>query len=148
MTGASDMMEKWGEAVAERGFSQVPNYLLFFNQFRDEGSKLSPLELLLLIELVGNWWNKKEPPFPSMKTLATRCGASERQVLRAVIRLESQGLIKRQKRRRKGVIAPNAYDMTPLSDALASLAEQFPNAFPRAVRRPQSSVKSETSSES
>ena len=99
---------KWGEDVAGRGFTQVPNYLLLINQFLDEEKTLSPLEILLLIQLVGTWWRKNEAPFPSMRTLAARCGTSERQVQRAIGKLEKALLLKRIKRRQKGIIASNA----------------------------------------
>lgn len=131
---APDMVGKWGEEVASRGFSQIPNYLILINQFLDEDNKLAPLELLILIELVGTWWKKDDPPFPSMKTLADRCGTSERQVLRAVTKLEEKDLLKRVKRRNKGIIASNAYDLQPLVDMLGEIAKRFPNAFPRTIR--------------
>ena len=131
---ASDMLEKWGNDVAGRGFSQIPNYLLFLNQFLDEEQALPPLDLLLLIELVGAWWKKAEAPFPSMRTLAQRCGTSERQVQRAMVRLEAKSLVKRVKRRENGLIASNSYDLTPLVEVLGQVAKAYPNAFPRSVR--------------
>jgi len=130
----SEVAKKWGDKVADRGFSQVPNYLLLLNQFIDPDNRLSPLELLILIELSGSWWKKGEQPFPSMRTLATRCGTSERQVLRAISRLEELSLIKRVKRRSKGLIASNAYDLTPLVDMLTEVAKQYPNEFPRKIK--------------
>ena len=130
----SEVAKKWGDKVAGRGFSQVPNYLLLLNQFIDPDNRLSPLELLILIELSGSWWRKDEQPFPSMRTLATRCGTSERQVLRAISRLEELTLIKRVKRRSQGLIASNAYDLTPLVDMLTEVAKQYPNEFPRNIK--------------
>jgi DNA-binding transcriptional MocR family regulator len=132
----SEVANKWGNLVAERGFSQVPNYLLLLNQFIDPENRLSPLELLILIELSGSWWKKEEQPFPSMRTLSIRCGTSERQVLRAVSRLEELTLIKRVKRRSQGLIASNAYDLTPLVDMLTQVAKQYPNEFPRKTKAP------------
>ncbi|MCX7568311.1 helix-turn-helix domain-containing protein [Sulfitobacter sp. F26169L] len=130
----SEVANKWGEKVADRGFSQVPNYLLLLNQFIDSDNRLSPLELLILIELSGSWWKKDEQPFPSMKTLSVRCGTSERQVLRAISHLEELTLIKRVKRRSKGLIASNAYDLTPLVEMLTEVAKQYPNEFPRKIK--------------
>lgn len=130
----SEVARKWGDSVASRGFSQVPNYLLFINQFIDRDNSLSPLELLILIQLSGAWWTKDEMPFPSMRTLAIRCGTSERQVLRAVGKLEEVGLLKRVKRRSKGLIASNAYDLSPLVEMLQEVAKIYPNEFPRNVR--------------
>jgi hypothetical protein len=127
----SEITDKWGASVATRGFAQVPNYLLLANQFIDP--KLSPIELLLLVQLVGTWWKKNELPFPSVSTLATRCGVSSRQIQRAVSTLEKREMIKRVNRRAKGIIASNAYDLTPLSLLLDRIAKAFPNAFPRSA---------------
>lgn len=97
-----------------------------------EDEKLSPLELLLLIQLVGSWWKKGELPFPSMKLLALRCGSSERQVLRSINRLVEIGLIERKKRRAKGIIASNVYDLTPLVELLeGTVAKIYPAENPR-----------------
>ncbi len=130
----AEVAEKWGLEVARRGFAQVPNHLLLLNQFLDIEVRLSPLELLLLIQLAGAWWKKDEPPFPSMRTLAQRCGTSERQVLRAVAHLEKLGLLQRVKRRSKGLIASNSYDLIPLARVLGEVAEAYPNEFPRKIK--------------
>lgn len=127
----SDMTDKWGEAVAARGFAQVPNYLLLLNRFLDEGSRLSPVENLVLIQLVGTWWKKEEKPFPSIKTLAVRCGVSDRQMQRSINSLVSKGLLVRVKRRTKGIIASNSYDLQPLVDVLQEVSRIFPNEYPR-----------------
>jgi predicted transcriptional regulator len=127
----SEMSGKWGRTVAQRGFAQVPNYLMLINRFLGEESRLSPTELLVLIQLVGTWWKKEEKPFPSMRTLAVRCGVSERQMQRAINSLVSKGLLIREKRRTKGIIASNIYDMQPLVDVLGEIARVFPNEYPR-----------------
>lgn len=131
----SDIAGKWGEAVAARGFAQVPNYLLLLNQFLDSDHRLSPVELLVLFQLVGNWWRKGEMPFPSMSTLAVRCGVSERQIQRAVNQLVKIGLIGRVKRRARGIISSNAYNLDPLVALLNDVAKVFPTEFPRNVDR-------------
>jgi hypothetical protein len=129
----SDIAQKWGVNVAQRGFAQIPNYLLLLNQFLDEDRRLSPVELLVLLQLVGSWWVKDTMPFPSMKTLAVRCGVSDRQIQRAVNKLEKVGLVARVNRRNKGIIASNAYDLAPLVSLLGDVAKVFPNEFPRNV---------------
>lgn len=131
----SDVAQKWGVPVAQRGFVQVPNYLLLVNQFLNAESRLTPTELLVLLQLVGSWWKKDALPFPSVGTLATRCGVSNRQVQRSVGKLEKLGLIKRVSRRARGIISSNAYDLSPLADFLAQIARAFPNEFPRNVDR-------------
>jgi len=131
---ADDVVLKWGRDVAGAGFAQVPNYLLRFNQFTSDEDRLSPTELLLLIELAGTWWKKDDLPFPSMKTLAVRCGTSERQILRAVKRLEGIPLLQRVKRKKKGIIASNAYDLSPLVEVLQVVAETYPPERRRKLR--------------
>ena len=68
----SDLVSKWGEVVAARGFTQVPNYLLMLNQFLADDEKLPPSEMMVLLTLVGSWWKKDSPPFPSVKSIADR----------------------------------------------------------------------------
>jgi predicted transcriptional regulator len=132
----SDVLEKWGQPVAERGFAQIPNYLLLLNQFLDEDRRLSPVDMLVLIQLVGIWWKKEEMPFPSMVTLAVRCGVSDRQIQRAVGKLIKHGLIERKTRRSDtGLRSNNAYNLQPLIEMLNRVAKAFPNAFPRNVSR-------------
>lgn len=130
----SDVADKWGDLVAERGFAQIPNYLLLLNQFLDADHRLSPLELLLLLQIAGTWWRKGQAPFPGVAALATRSGSSTRQVQRAISRLEELGLLRRIKRRSSGIIASNAYDLSPLVEVLHQVARAFPNAYARDVR--------------
>lgn len=129
----SDIEEKWGTLVAQRGFAQVPNHLLLLNVFLDEEHQLTPTELLILIQLVGTWWRTNDLPFPSLSTIATRCGVSARQVQRSINRLNELGFIKRVHRRSKGIMANNAYDLAPLARLLENVAKAFPNPYPRSV---------------
>lgn len=131
----SEIADKWGGLVAARGFAQVPNYLMLINQFLSEERRLSALELLLVLQLVGTWWRKGDKPFPSMGTLAARCNVSVRQIQRSITRLESIGLLTRVSRRRKGMVASNAYDLEPLVALLDDVAKAFPNEFPRNIRK-------------
>tara|TARA_R110000787_G_scaffold141302_2_gene254774 strand:+ start:438 stop:881 length:444 start_codon:yes stop_codon:yes gene_type:complete len=130
----SDVLEKWGKEVAERGFTQIPNYLLLINQFLSDENRLTPGEVNVLFQLVGAWWRKSEMPYPALKTIAVRAGISDRQAQRAVTRLEKLNLLKRTKRKGAGgLIASNAYDLNPLVRFLEQVAKAFPNEFPRKV---------------
>jgi predicted transcriptional regulator len=128
------MVSKWGKAVAERGFVQLPNILLQLNIFVHEDIRLPPTEMALLLQLVGSWWKKDEMPFVSMHTLAQRAGISQRQVQRSVNALEQKGYLRKTKGKIKGVIASNVYDLTPLVSILTTVAEHFSNKYPRKIR--------------
>lgn len=133
---ASDVIDKWGAEVAGRGFTQIPNYLLILNQFLSEEKRLAPAEHNILLQLVGAWWKKGELPFPSLKTLAVRSGISDRQAQRAVSRLEAGGFLKRTKRKGAGgLIASNAYDLSPLVSFLGVVAKAFPNEYARKMNK-------------
>ena len=129
----SDVVDKWGNLVAERGFAQIPTYLLNLNRFLDAEHQLTPIELLVIFQLVGNWWKKDEDPFPSMATLAGRCGVSTRQVQRAINNLDKIELIKRVKRQKRRMVTSNAYSLQPLVSFLTEIAKAFPNEYPRRV---------------
>lgn len=140
----SDMLDKWGGDVASRGFAQVPNYLLLINQFLSDDRRLTPTELVILIQLVGAWWKKDEMPFPALKTLGARAGVSDRQAQRAITKLEEDGFLKREKRKRGRLIASNAYNLQPLVSILQEVAKAFPNEAPRRVRKAEVATSSES----
>jgi predicted transcriptional regulator len=133
-----DMTTKWGREVAERGFTQIPNYLVQINKFVHDDHKLSPAEMMVLLQLVASWWKKGEMPFPSMSTLAERTGISERQVQRAIKSLEQKGYLTKTKKKIKGVIASNVYDLSPLVQMLKDIAGHFINKHPRNIKGPKS----------
>lgn len=131
----SDVVAKWGQAVAERGFAQLPTYLLNLNRFLDADYRLSPVELLVLFHLAATWWKTDEDPFPSMATLANRCGVSQRQVQRAINALDKQGMVRRIRRSNGGIRASNAYSMAPLVTFLERVAKAYPTEYPRRVTK-------------
>lgn len=139
----SDILTKWGKEVAERGFAQIPHYLMHINMFVGDEHKLSPAESLVLLHLVATWWKKDEMPFPSMNTLAQRIGISERQVQRAIKSLEQKGYISKEKKRVKGIIASNVYDLTPLVQILKDAAEAFVNKYPRQIKENEKKINSQ-----
>lgn len=136
-----DIASKWGKKIAERGFTQIPNYLLNLNMFVDEEMKISASETIILIHLIANWWHKDDLPFPSMKTLSERSGISERQVQRALKALEEKEYLSRKKRRINKVISSNAYDLSPTVEILNLIANQFKNKHPRKIIEPTTGVR-------
>jgi predicted transcriptional regulator len=132
-----DIVTKWGREVAERGFTQIPNYLMRINMFVHDDHKLSPTEMIVLFHLLASWWKTDEMPFPSLNTLADQIGISQRQVQRSINTLEQKGYLKRIKKKVKGVIASNVYDLLPLVGMLKVVAEHFVNKHPRNIKSPK-----------
>lgn len=133
----NDILSKWGKPVAERGFAQIPNLLFRINDLLADEYHLTTTEMVLLLHLLGSWWEKEKMPFPSMHTLAKRAGISERQVQRSLKALEEKGYIKKEKAKQKGIIASNVYDLTPVVEKLNIMAEYFTNPHPRTIRAPK-----------
>lgn len=130
----AEVADKWGNAVTARGFAQIPNDLMHVNALLAAGNKLTAIELLVLLQLATGWWRRDDRPFPAMATLAKHCGVSERQIQRTVANLEDRGLLKRIGRRRRGMIASNAYNLDPLATMLTQLVRELPNEFPRKIQ--------------
>jgi DNA-binding transcriptional regulator YhcF (GntR family) len=129
-----DINSKWGKKIAERGFTQIPNYLLYLNMFVDDDIKLSASETIVLIHLISNWWNKEDMPYPSMQKISERSGISIRQVQRALKSLEEKEFIEKKKRKINKAISSNAYDLTPTIEILNLVANQFKNKYPRKIK--------------
>jgi predicted transcriptional regulator len=130
-----NMVNKWGQAAAQRGFAQIPNDLLRLNNFLNKEHRLTPVELLVVLQLVGYWWQKEKMPFLGMAKLAEHLGVSERQVQRAIARLSKDGLIAKTNRRMQGVISSNTYDLAPLVELVDSIAKGHENARPGEIKR-------------
>lgn len=86
--------EKWQGAVTERsGFVAVPMSLLRLQSSYD----LTPTELLVLINLLGHWWEPDRPVYPRTTTIAKRMGVDARTVQRATAKLQAKGMLERGK---------------------------------------------------
>lgn len=86
--------EKWQGAVTQgSGFVAIPMALLRL-QTKYE---LTPTEMLVLINLLGHWWEPDRPVFPRSTTIAKRMGVDTRTVQRATSNLEAKGLLERGK---------------------------------------------------
>src|SRR5665213_3675946 len=79
---------KWGIAL-DGGFQVLPDLLLRYQ--RD--LKLTPNDVVVLLNLTMAWWDQDRPPFPRMTTIARRMNASERTVQRSIERLRKARLL-------------------------------------------------------
>jgi hypothetical protein len=132
----TDAMNRWGNQVADRGFVQVPNDLLLLNQLLQPDWRFSPIELLILIQLAGAWWEREGMPSPSLMTLAARCGVSDRQIQRSINRLVKVKLIGRTQRHTKtGLRDSNVYDLTPLIGLLNEVTQAILNGSAHTLDR-------------
>ena len=135
---------KWGKRVQQKGFAQIPTLVFAMNQYEEQQDWLKPLDLLILLQLAGMWWKPNELPYPSVRTLAERCGTSERQVQRALKRLQQRGLIERINRRENGVVVTNAYDLSPLVARLEQIASVLSGVDGSANRPPSAAPRHES----
>ncbi len=110
----SAVYEKWGEA-ARAGFQAVPDLLLK----QQETLKLNPTELVVLLNVLMHWWYRDQKPFPRPTTIARRMGSTVRTVQRAITKLESEGLVQRQRGPKNVMVL----DPDPLVQRLAELAK-------------------------
>lgn len=78
----------WGEAI-EPGFTAIPNVLLrFFPRLN-----VTPIEFLILLNIVAHWWAAEDKPYPRVTALAGRLNISPRTVQRSLNRLRAKKLL-------------------------------------------------------
>lgn len=85
------IIAKWGEA-ARAGYQAVPDLLLK----HQDSLNLNPTELVVLLNVLMHWWYSHQKPFPRPTTIARRMGSTVRTVQRAIMKLESEGLLVRR----------------------------------------------------
>lgn len=114
--------QTWGEAQV-LGFQQVPHALLR-NQFR---LRLSPLDLLIILNITMFWWTADNRPYPTIERIAQRMGVSRRSVERRISYMEKRRLLKRMpfETNEKGKKI-RRFDMSGLVDAVEGYARQEP----------------------
>jgi hypothetical protein len=112
--------DKWGDSL-NAGFQLLPDVLLR-NQRR---LNLSATDLVVLINVLMQWWFRDRHPFPKTTTIAGRMGASPRTVQRSLNRLEKLGLLQRVRSSSLG--DRRALDPSGLVERLTILAYKDPS---------------------
>ena len=134
MDGVQVSQEKWGKQAIAAGFTVLPNHFLAINQFVPDDKKLSPTEMLVILQILLAWWSKDRLPFPSKATIGTRSGLSTRQVQRALTALEHKGYIERVIRfSTNRARTSNQFELAGIVSAVMQAAESNPAAFKRAL---------------
>jgi predicted transcriptional regulator len=90
---APSIKDKWQGAVGPRsGFVAVPMALLRLQT----KLKLTPTDLVVLVNLLAHWWQSDRNVFPRSTTIATRMGVDKRTVQRSTQKMVKAGLIERE----------------------------------------------------
>src|SRR5215471_19569400 len=87
---SSSVVERWG-TPAKAGFLSVPDALIT----HQAQLRLSPVELLVLLNLCVHWWYHDRMPFPRTTTIAKRIGTHRRTVQRTLKTLKDRGLVQK-----------------------------------------------------
>lgn len=118
----SAIRQRWRGAVtsAETGFTAVPDILI-----RSQAQlKLSPTEMMVLLNILLHWWQEDEWPYPRISTIGERMGTSRRTVERAIRSLQEKGLVVHRRSELAGNgPAARRFDLSGLIDVLRSKVE-------------------------
>lgn len=114
------LTRKWGKEIMAANYTVVPSVLIR----GQERLGINATELAVLINLLDHWWEADKMPWPSKGLIAERLQVSEKTVQRAIVRLETGGLLKRSPRynQKTGGRTSNEYDLSPLVAALKPIA--------------------------
>ena len=110
----------WGDGLAS-GFVSVPTLLV--NRQAELG--ICPQELVVLLNLIGAWWQADNLPYPRTATIAQRSGLSVRAVQRHISALEKKKLISRLRNQRASgnkEVTVTRYDLNGLVSKLQDLS--------------------------
>jgi len=113
-------LAKWGVAMSE-GFVFVPRALM-----RHQAElELDSVAVMVLLNLIGSWWEEGDLPYPRPTTIAKRIGVHVRTVQRHLSELDERGLIARVRSSGNGSKSDTTvtrYDLSGLVHALQKAA--------------------------
>lgn len=124
---------RWGDIILDAGHTAIPNLLL--ELYTELG--ISNHEMMFIIHIFNYRWSKKNP-YPALQTIATKMGATRRNVRRYVSRLKTMTyqtdeekeaeiqtmpflVVKERYRTDQGQLS-NLYDFSGLTAAVIKLA--------------------------
>lgn len=109
----------WGDGLAS-GFVSVPTLLV--NRQAELG--ICAQEMIVLLNLIGAWWQADNLPYPRTATIAQRSGLSVRAVQRYISALEQKKLISRLRNQRASGqdVTVTRYDLNGLVTKLQELS--------------------------
>lgn len=88
--GKAAQSDKWGDALTP-GFQILPDLVL-----KAQGTLgLSCVEVIVLENVLMNWWVRDALSFPTARTISRRMGTSERTVRRSLKRLVNKRILKK-----------------------------------------------------
>lgn len=99
--------KKWGPELVEAGWTLIPSTILE----RQQALELDPVDLNILLQLARHWWQKDNPPHPSIKTISECIGKSVSTVQRRLTKMKKKGIISIEHRQDKngGQTSSNYY---------------------------------------
>ena len=122
---ASSQERIWGKAVLRHGYTGVPSILI------QAQSRLgiTPLQMNVIVQLLGYWRDPDRRPFPSKKELAGRIGVTDKTIQNNIRELEDAGLVRRELRRTAaGDWNSNIYHLDGLVKRIQKLEPDFADA--------------------
>lgn len=84
--------------------------------------KLTPTDMLVLINLLAHWWDPTRTVFPRTTTIATRMGVDKRTIQRCTTKLIKAGLLTR-------LYLPDGKRAFSFDSLVSRLAQDIPIAY-------------------
>jgi hypothetical protein len=117
----TEITNKWGKAITDAGFQQVPDVLIRAQSILG----IDCVSMAILLNLTMHWWEKDNLPWPRPSVIANRIGVSTRTVERKITEMTDQGLIERLPPEKTEKITVRRFDLSGLLKKLEPLAEIY-----------------------
>ncbi len=112
----------WGKAVYGNGYGAIPSILIQGQR----GLRITPMQMNILIQLLGYWHEPTRKPFPSKKDLAKRMGVTDKTIQTNIRELEQAGYVMREQRKTSaGDWNTNIYHLDGLVAKIKALDPEF-----------------------
>lgn len=105
---------KWSDLVRSKGWTMIPNALIFYQR----KLQINSTELNVLLILISYWREEDKDPFPSKRNLAKIIGCDESTIRKNLQKLEEKGIIERRQRFINGRKTSNLYRLGNINQKL------------------------------
>lgn len=111
---------RWGRVNAAAGWTALPSVLFQ----RQQALGLDPMDINIILHLLGPWWDADQYPFLGVSHMAKAIGVDRRTIQRRIEAMEKGGYIKRMPQYKDKRQQSNRYNLSGLVKACERFSQE------------------------